>query len=638
MEAWLSVRRADRRATAPRYRLDRCRACGTAVTVGRSRHDATGLYRGGAYAAPPAPVDLLLEPLRRLGDAAVLRALGPLAPGSRVIEIGSGDGRLLRRLAEQGHSVVGIEPYAAQGDTPLPVRDTAVEALGAPTGVADIAVLWHVLEHLDDPALGLRRAVEMLGRHGRVVVSVPNLDSLQARIGGPRWFHLDVPRHAVHFTRSGLMSLFRRCGLVVTRVCNLVLDQNLLGAAQTLLNRLTREQNVAFRTLKRDLADVPTRDLVVSALAAVPAALAGSLLETAAMAAGLGGALVVHAERTAPVSTTIIVPSWNGARRLERLLPSLGTSSAVVVVDNGSTDDTAEVLARRFPDVDVIRFARNHGYSKAINRAAAVAASETIVLLNDDCVCEQDFAERLAGALDPSRGVAMAAGVLLEAHDPTVVDSAGIELDDTLLVFDYLNGQPISVLTRALADPLGPSGAAAAFDRAAFLECGGFDERLFAYWEDVDLVLRLRLAGARCVLVPDARAVHSHSATLGSGSARKNYLTGFGRSYVLRKWGVLRGQARGRRGRARSRHLRRAARGRPDAGRDSWSARRLARRRRNGAASVPGSSGQAVAPLHSGRASPARAPAPPPATRNDVRMTGGRDVTSSRTGAVRPAP
>ena len=95
------------------------------------------------------------------------------------------------------------------------------------------------------------------------------------------------------------MSLFRRCGLVVTRVCNLVLDQNLLGAAQTLLNRLTREQNVAFRTLKHDLADVPTRDLVVSALAAVPAALAGSLLETAAMAAGLGGALVVHAERTA---------------------------------------------------------------------------------------------------------------------------------------------------------------------------------------------------------------------------------------------------------------------------------------------------------------------------------------------------
>ena len=85
MEPWISVRRTDRRATATVYRLDRCRSCGTAVTVGRSRGDATGLYRGGAYARPPAVVDLLLEPLRRLGQAAVLRALGPLAPGARVI-------------------------------------------------------------------------------------------------------------------------------------------------------------------------------------------------------------------------------------------------------------------------------------------------------------------------------------------------------------------------------------------------------------------------------------------------------------------------------------------------------------------------------------------------------------------------
>jgi len=299
MEPWICVPRTDLRATAPLYRLDRCPACGTAVTVGRSRGDATGLYRGGAYAQPTAVVDLLLEPLRRLGQAAVLRALGPLAPGTRVIEIGSGDGRLLRRLADQGCTVVGLEPYARQGDSEIDVRDTTVEASSPPTRGADVVVLWHVLEHLDDPELGLRRAAEALGRRGRIVVSVPNLDSLQARIGGRRWFHLDVPRHAVHFTRRGLVGLIGRCGLRVTRIGNLVIDQNLLGATQTLLNRLTREQNVAFRTVKRDLAGVPTRDLVVSAAAVVPAALAGSLLETAAMAAGLGGAIVVHAERPA---------------------------------------------------------------------------------------------------------------------------------------------------------------------------------------------------------------------------------------------------------------------------------------------------------------------------------------------------
>ena len=298
IEPWRLVRRSDRRATAPLYRLDRCRSCGTAVTVGRSRADATGLYRGGAYAPPPAAVDLLLGPLRQLGHAAVLRALGPIA-GTRVIEIGSGDGRLLRRLANQGCTVVGIEPSAAQRDPALEVWGTSVEALGALPKGADVVVLWHVLEHLDDPKLALHSAVQALGRGGRIIVSVPNLDSIQARIGGRRWFHLDVPRHAVHFTRRGLIRLIERCGLAVMRSGNVVLDQNLLGATQTLLNRLTRDQNVAFRMLKRDLAGLTTLDVLISAAAIVPAAVAGSLLETAAMAAGRGGTLVVHAERAA---------------------------------------------------------------------------------------------------------------------------------------------------------------------------------------------------------------------------------------------------------------------------------------------------------------------------------------------------
>ena len=115
-----------------------------------------------------------------------------------------------------------------------------------------------------------------------------------------------------------------------------------------------------------------------------------------------------------------------------------------------------------------------------------------------------------------------------------------MQLDRTLLVFDYLNGEPVARLERGVADPIGPSGAAAAFDREAFLAAGGFDENLFAYWEDVDLVLRMRLEGARCALAPSAAR---HPRPLGHARARararKNYLTGFGRGYVLRKWGVL---------------------------------------------------------------------------------------------------
>jgi GT2 family glycosyltransferase len=133
----------------------------------------------------------------------------------------------------------------------------------------------------------------------------------------------------------------------------------------------------------------------------------------------------------------------------------------------------------------------------------------------------------------------MVAGVMRDARAADLIETAGIELDRTLLAFDYLNGQPLEVLNGPVADPVGPSGAAAAFQRDAFLDAGAFDERLFAYLEDVDLVLRLRREGASCALAGDARGLHEHSATLGAGSSRKNYLMGYGRGYLLRKWSVI---------------------------------------------------------------------------------------------------
>ena len=89
-----------------------------------------------------------------------------------------------------------------------------------------------------------------------------------------------------------------------------------------------------------------------------------------------------------------------------------------------------------------------------------------------------------------------------------------------------------------LDDPVGPCGGAAAYRLPAFQELGGFDETLFAYWEDVDLALRFREAGWRCVLAPDARALHKHGQTLGAASPAARRLEAFGRGYVLAKYRV----------------------------------------------------------------------------------------------------
>jgi GT2 family glycosyltransferase len=208
----------------------------------------------------------------------------------------------------------------------------------------------------------------------------------------------------------------------------------------------------------------------------------------------------------------------------------------IVVVDNGSTDHTSRLLAQHYPEVTVVRLSENAGFGRAVNRGVAASRSGTIVLVNNDVVCEPTFVERLCAAIDPARGFVMAAGVLLDAERPSRVDSAGIMFDTTLLAFDYLSGEPVDILRPELPDPLGPCGGAAAFDRDAFDAVGGFDEAFFAYLEDVDLAVRLLARGGRCRLASGARCLHRHSATLGSASARKNALMGWSRGYILAKY------------------------------------------------------------------------------------------------------
>jgi N-acetylglucosaminyl-diphospho-decaprenol L-rhamnosyltransferase len=237
----------------------------------------------------------------------------------------------------------------------------------------------------------------------------------------------------------------------------------------------------------------------------------------------------------------VIIPTVTPSLAV-RLLDSLGGPGGqfeTLIVDNGTGASELERETAKLDGASVLRLDGNLGYGRAVNRAARHAEGDVLVLLNDDSVVDPRYVEAIAGALDPPRGVVMSAGVMRDARSPGSIETAGIEVDRTLLAYDYLNGEPLSCLDGSVPDPIGPSGAAAAFDREAFLSVGGFDERIFAYLEDVDLVLRLRREGGRCRLAKDARGTHEHSATLGPGSSRKDYLAGFGRGYLLRKWSVI---------------------------------------------------------------------------------------------------
>ncbi len=234
---------------------------------------------------------------------------------------------------------------------------------------------------------------------------------------------------------------------------------------------------------------------------------------------------------------TVYVPTLNGGETLRRCLESLQGQTLkphIVVADNGEGEGSEAMLGESFPAVTRVGFGRNLGFGNALNRAIREVGEGPIVLLNDDATAEPRLIERLLAGAEEAE---MVAAVLLSERDPTRIDSAGVVIDQTLMAFDYLCGELTGRLAEA-GPPLGPTGGAALYDREAFEAAGGFDERIFLYYEDVDLALRMRGEGGRCVLAPEARAVHGYSLTLGAGSARKHAMTGWSRGYLMRRYGI----------------------------------------------------------------------------------------------------
>ena len=240
------------------------------------------------------------------------------------------------------------------------------------------------------------------------------------------------------------------------------------------------------------------------------------------------------------MQATVYIPNFEGERWLGRALGSLRGQSRpceVVVVDNGSTDASVELIQDDFPEVRLLALGENLGFGAALNRAVAAHPAEAVILFNNDAAAEPRFVEALLDGLGAS--VDTVAGVLTQEGDPGLIDSAGVVADATLMGFDYLHGEPLAAALGA-PDPLGPSGGAALYRHDAFAAVGGFDERIFLYYEDLDLALRLATRGGRCRLAGEARALHAYSASLGAGSGRKYERTGWSRGYMLRRYGVMR--------------------------------------------------------------------------------------------------
>lgn len=283
-------------AGADPVRLLRCHDCGTAVTDGPP---PVAVHDSGAYASDRPRLAGLAGPALRSFDRGRLRLLG-LAEGARLLDVGAGRGRFVASAQAAGYDADGIEPSArgvaaARSVYGVELERGAIAEVERPAGSVEAVSAWHVLEHLDAPDRALERLREWLAQDGRLLVGVPNIASLQARVGGPRWYHLDVPRHRVHFTPRGIDLLLQRTGFEPLRVTHVLAEHNPFGMWQSAVSRLTQRPSYLYNLLKRN-APARSQDLPIT-LACLPLLPVAAAAELVAGLVGRGGTIAVVARR-----------------------------------------------------------------------------------------------------------------------------------------------------------------------------------------------------------------------------------------------------------------------------------------------------------------------------------------------------
>jgi GT2 family glycosyltransferase len=211
---------------------------------------------------------------------------------------------------------------------------------------------------------------------------------------------------------------------------------------------------------------------------------------------------------------SVAIVNWNGRHLLAECLPSLAALDyprddlEIVVVDNGSHDDSLPWLRAEWPAVRVVSHADNRGFAAAANDAASAATGSVVAFLNNDCRVAPDWLRRLVEGLG-AEGAAAAGSCLLDWEGQRV-DFDGASMNFHAHGRHRNWGRPYVAGARAPEPALFACGGAMAVDRARFLASAGFDADYFAYFEDVDLGWRLWVLGERVVYVPDAIAFHRH--------------------------------------------------------------------------------------------------------------------------------
>jgi len=250
------------------------------------------------------------------------------------------------------------------------------------------------------------------------------------------------------------------------------------------------------------------------------------------------------------MNLSVVIPTFDTAAMTLRCCRAVLGAFEVIVVDDGSRDGTAELLARAAPQVRVIRLEANRGFAVAANRGVSEANGEGILLLNSDAIVEPGalnaFAEAFAN--DPKLGIA---GARLLNEDGTPQWSGGATPTLAWIIAAVTGlGRFARIFRRKgneqIRDVDWVSGAAMAFRREVWRDAGPLSERYRFYCQDLEFCLRGRAAGWTVRIVDDARVTHGHGRTIAPGHPRRHDpaklrddLLTWGTAHYGKAWGFV---------------------------------------------------------------------------------------------------
>lgn len=221
---------------------------------------------------------------------------------------------------------------------------------------------------------------------------------------------------------------------------------------------------------------------------------------------------------------SIIIVAWNSSKYLPHCLESLLQQTfrdfEVIVIDNGSRDEGTRDLNEKYPGLElhVERLSTNLGFARANNLGAHLARGKWLALLNADAFPQTDWLEQIIRVAGKHPEFSFFSSRQIQLNRPELLDGSGDEYHISGLAWRRFYNYQAQVYGVREEEVFSACGAAAVYLREDFLNAEGFDESYFSYFEDVDLGFRLRLAGRRCLYVPQAVVHHVGSASSGKTS------------------------------------------------------------------------------------------------------------------------